>query len=414
MRFTTRIALWVFLSVPASLLSPVFGGERFTGPWDVPAIQRANPNPTWGAAVGLVREVVYEGEPFDGRPTRVFAYYARPATGNGPFPAMVLVHGGGGRAFKQWTTLWAERGYVAQAMDLAGRGPDGKRLADGGPDQDDDTKFRDFFSPLEVRRMWTYHAVAAVIRGHTLLARRPEVDPQRIGVTGISWGGYLTCIVAGLDDRVRVAVPVYGCGFLHEDSYWKPSRFDAVTSERRDRWVNQFDPSRYLPGVTCPILFVNGTNDFAYPLDSYRKSYSAVPGFLDLAGSSRLCVTLRMPHGHEAGWEPKEIGLFVDQILKKEGRPFPKLGTPEVHASQVVAKVESAEPLARAELLYAVDTGPWPTRDWKTAPARIVGHTVEAELPSPRPLVYFFNVVDARQVVVSSPHQEIPTSSPTR
>ena len=70
------------------------------------------------------------------------------------------------------------------------------------------------------QRLWTYHAVAAVIRGHSLLLAQKEVDPQRIGLTGISWGGYLTCIVAGLDDRLKVAVPVYGCGFLHENSCW--------------------------------------------------------------------------------------------------------------------------------------------------------------------------------------------------
>ena len=49
--------------------------------------------------------------------------------GRGPLPAMVLVHGGGGKAFREWAELWAERGYVALAMDLAGHGPDGKRLA---------------------------------------------------------------------------------------------------------------------------------------------------------------------------------------------------------------------------------------------------------------------------------------------
>src|SRR5438270_13201300 len=103
-------------------------------------------------------------------------------------------------------------------MELAGRGPQG-RLTVGGPDQDDKTKFRDF-TQAEANQMWTYHAVAAVIRGCSLLAARTEVDPNRIGITGISWGGYLTCIVAGLDDRLKVAVPVYGCGFLHQNSFW--------------------------------------------------------------------------------------------------------------------------------------------------------------------------------------------------
>ena len=32
----------------------------------------------------------------------------------------------------------------------------------------------------------------------------------------------------------------------------------------------------YLAGVRCPILFLNGSNDFAYPLDSYQASYQLV------------------------------------------------------------------------------------------------------------------------------------------
>src|SRR5205807_6544304 len=120
--------------------------------------------PEWGADVGKAREVYYPGEPYKGKPTRVFAYYAKP-TGDGPFPAVVLVHGGGGKAFREWAEHWAGRGYCALAMDLAGKGPKG-RLPDGGPDQSDDVKFRDF-GDRDVRDRWTYHAVAAVLRGHT-------------------------------------------------------------------------------------------------------------------------------------------------------------------------------------------------------------------------------------------------------
>ncbi len=144
---------------------------------------------------------------------------------------MVLVHGGGGKAFRDWAELWAKRGYVALAMDTAGCGPDGP-LADGGPDQTDATKFRDF-TDTEISDMWTYHAVAAVIRGHSLLAALPEVDRSRIGVVGLSWGGYLTCIVAGLDDRLKVAVPVYACGFLGEDSFWKSTALVKMQPEAR-------------------------------------------------------------------------------------------------------------------------------------------------------------------------------------
>jgi dienelactone hydrolase len=407
-RFTRRVALFAALGLVLAL-QPALAQQqppRATGPWDVEALLKATPPATFGPARGEVREVTYEGAKIDGKPTRIFGYYARPASGDGPFPAMLLVHGGGGHAFEEWARLWAGRGYVALAMDLAGHGADRKRLPDGGPDQDDQTKFRDF-DPADPTSMWTYHAVAAVLKGHALLSAQKEVDPGRIGITGISWGGYLTCIVAGVDDRIKVAVPVYGCGFLHEDSYWKPERFDKVAPERRDRWVNAFDPSKYLPGVTCPILFVNGTNDFAYPLDSYRRSYQAVPGFETLDNPDRLCVTLRMPHGHEQGWAPKEIGLFVDGVLKG-GEPLAKLAPPTIAGGKAAAKVVAKIPIEKAELLYAVDAGPWQQRGWKAVAAKLLDGAVEADLPPERPLVFFLNVVDRRGSVASSPHVLVP------
>ena len=116
--------------------------KTFTGPWDLKALKQP-PKATWGKTSGLVREVYYEGEPLGGKATRVFAYYAHPKEGKGPFPGMVLLHGGGGQAFAEWATLWAERGYAALAMDLAGHGPDRVRLPDGAPDQDDGVKFRE-------------------------------------------------------------------------------------------------------------------------------------------------------------------------------------------------------------------------------------------------------------------------------
>jgi alpha-beta hydrolase superfamily lysophospholipase len=112
------------------------------GPWDLNALRRV---PTAGVAEtgGGVTSLYYEGEPYRGRPTRVFAYLARPEKAEGKLPAVVLVHGGGGTAFKEWAELWARRGYVALAMDLAGQGPGRMRLPDGGPAQDDGTKFAD-------------------------------------------------------------------------------------------------------------------------------------------------------------------------------------------------------------------------------------------------------------------------------
>lgn len=392
MRLSPLSSVLLTLCVALPLQAEV--AKNIAGPWDVTALQTADVKPEWGETVGKSREVYYPGEPFKGKPTRVFAYYSKPA-GDGPFPAVVLVHGGGGKAFREWAEHWSARGYCALAMDLAGKGPKDK-LADGGPGQGDEEKFGEF-DDKTAKDMWTYHAVAAVLRGHTMVAKFPEVDKDRTAVTGISWGGYLTCIVAGLDARFKAAVPVYGCGFLHENSAWKENRLDKMDAARRDRWVNTFDPSKYLPGVTCPILFLNGTNDFAYPLDSYRKCYSLVPG------EKTLAVRVRLPHGHI--WTFPEVDAFIDSHLTK-GDPVPKLGPLVTAGDSVSATVSSKQKIKAAHLHYAVATGPWQKREWKSLPAEVVDGKVTAKLPAEKPLVYYLSVTDVRPVEVSTPHAE--------
>ena len=392
---------WLLVVSAFSLIesSEAAEGQRFTGPWNLAALKES-PQAEWGEKKGVVQQVYYQGEPWAGRPTRVFAYYGRPEEGDGPFPAMVLVHGGGGTAFAEWVELWVKRGYAALAMDLGGCGPDKQRLADGGPAQDHPAKFRPFATDDEARRLWSYHAVAAVIRGHSLLRARPEVDPQRIGITGISWGGYLTCIVAGLDDRFRAAAPVYGCGFLHENSTWL-GEFAKLGPEQTARWVAFYDPSRYLPQVRCPIFFVNGTNDFAYPLDSYKKSVAAVPG------ETLVRIEVNMPHGHQQGRAPREIGLFFDSVLLG-GDPLPKLGPLETIGGTARAAVSAKVRIVSAQLHYTTDTGPWQKRPWRSVAAQVADGRIEAPLPAERPLVYYLSVADERGATVSTIQAELP------
>ena len=63
------------------LLTVGRAADRITGPWDVPALTKDAPKAEWGERKGLVQPVYYEGVPFQGKPTRVFAYCGRPAEG---------------------------------------------------------------------------------------------------------------------------------------------------------------------------------------------------------------------------------------------------------------------------------------------------------------------------------------------
>ena len=391
------LALASLVFLPACSTVPT---TRQAGPWDLRALGTA-PGVAWGATTGLVQELYYEGEPWQGKPTRVFAYLGRPT--NSPAmqsPAMVLVHGGGGKAFKAWAEHWAQRGYVALAMDLAGNGPKG-RLPDGGPDQADEVKFRNF-TEAEAREMWTYHAVAAVVRGHSLLRSLPDVDQKRIGITGISWGGYLTCIVAGIDGRFKVAVPVYGCGFLGENSYWKDKSLAAMTPAARELWLRLFDPGQYAGGVRYPILFVNGTTDFAYPMDSYQKTYRQVP-----AKWRQVSVAVARPHGHI--WTFPEVDAFVGSVLRGEPALL-RIGAPRVRAGRLSARLDRVAGIKEMSLCYTTNSGAWQQRKWQTVPAQIEGGRLTAELPTTRPLVAFLALKNESGAHVSSEHVEL--SSP--
>jgi len=366
-------------------------------PWDLIALSKP-PEYQWSDQKSPVRSLYYAGEAFKNKPTRVFAYYASPATleantaAEKPFPAVVLVHGGGGTAFKQWAQLWAKRGYAAIAMDLAGCGPDRKRLTDGGPGQSHNEKFDAIDQPA--KDQWTYHAVANVILAHSLIRSFDNVDADRTAITGISWGGYLTCIVAGIDNRFNAAVPVYGCGFLHENSAWLKA-FAKMTTQQKNNWVRLWDPSMYVGSTKMPVFFVNGTNDFAYPLDSYAKTYGLVKA------KRNFRITVNMPHGHSQGWTPKEIGLFVDQFLNG-GTPLATITKPRLANGHIHARVKSNTTPVSAKLYYTTGTVPINKLDWKSAPVSIDEKSLGSPAPPAETTIWFLTVTDNRKAVVSS------------
>jgi dienelactone hydrolase len=395
-------------------LVPAFAEQ--VGPWNLDALKNKVPAMKWLRQDQPVHSLTYAAEKYQGHDTEVFAFYASPITlgeakAGARFPGVVLIHGGGGTAFAEWVHLWAKRGYAAIAMDLNGSRPpdpvfDGKgvaksnahdqktrtRLPNGGPPHGQPEKFASIGG--DTSDDWPFHAAASVMRAHTLLRSFAEVDAERTAVTGISWGGYTTCLVASLDDRFKAAVPVYGCGFLHEgESVQKPS-IDKL-GDRKALWVKEYDPGSLLPRCRVPIFFVNGTNDAHYVLDSYMKSYNVVPG------EKQMRIQVNMPHGHPPGWAPQEIGLFIDSKCRA-GKALPVPGKPVIKGDAIEVTCEAATALKKAELNYTTDTGLRSKRKWITVPATIAGTTITAPKPPAEANTWFITVTDERDAMVST------------
>jgi len=338
----------------------------------------------------------YAGLPWRGKETRVFALMGLPAGAgpDAPVPGMVLVHGGGGTAFPDWVQHWNELGFAAISMDCCGcKGggthADRPRHAMGGPpgwggfDQLDE--------PIEDQ--WMLHAIAAGVRGHSLLRSLPEVDESRVGLTGISWGGIQASTMAGLDDRFRFVIPVYGCGFI-SDYGSGPGKFAEMGEAASRQWVETWDPSNYLPDAAQPMLWVNGTNDVAFSLLSMMLSYK-LP-----SGPGTLSFHYRLPHGHKEGWAPREIDAFAAHHCLG-GEPLVRIVEQDRDESGIRLEYESIIPVVKAERFHTTGSGPWREREWERTTLGLGVGEVWAENP-PGATGCFINLIDERGLTVSS------------
>lgn len=350
-----------------------------------------------------VHAVCFEGLPWRGNPTRVFAYYGVPATATpaNPAPGIVLVHGAGGTAFARWVKTWVDRGYAAIAFDHDGGMPVGKysaweRLPGGGPRRGDLQQLN-----RPVTDQWMHHAVADTMLAHSLLASLPEVDADRIGATGISWGGVILANTAGVDSRLKFAAMVYGCGFIAEETDDGSSFVGSKgTAEQRAAWSALWDPSRYLPAATMPMLWLSGADDFAFTPKARQQSVAAAPG------PQTLSLLPKMPHTHSPVSEAPEIIHAFANHLFNAAPPLPRITDQSQQAANATVRYTAPDRLRRAELIYTTDLVRWQDRKWQTIPAEVRPTEVRATVPADA-TVYYFNLTDERGLTVSSDHREL-------
>lgn len=398
MRYLPLVALFTAAVLHAS------PQEAWNGAASLTAVPEVFPAEEFRASDARIRGVFFSSVPFQGKPTRVFGWLGVPELPEGErAPGIVLLHGGGGTAFESWVKLWLDRGYAAIAIDHSGSLPlplaanPRPRNPDGGP-PGGSAVFSQLGEPLGDQ--WPFHAVAAASRALSLLRAEPGVDPGRIGVTGISWGGYLTCLFAGVDERLRFAIPVYGCGFYDDTVFG--GTVEKLPPGQSALWWRQWDASLYLSAVRMPMLWVNGTNDHFFWMPAWQRSYRSVDPAL-----RTLSLQVAMPHGHPPAGDPPEVLAFAESVVRG-GPELPKVLHAERRGDEVHVAYQAPGPLVRADLHHSAGAaGSWESRPWKSIPATVGEEWVTARLPA-GPAFYFLNLVDEHGRKVSTEHQFIP------
>ncbi len=261
-----------------------------------------------------------------GQKTRVFGYYSVPneASPENPVPGVVLVHGGGGHAFLNWVKMWNDRGYAAIALDFTGFFPTQRNAgikgepegnwkrelpADIAEDGYTVAPTNDEMSSSDgpVEDMWMYHAVTQAILSSNILRADSRVRADQIGISGVSWGGVITSLTIGYDDRFAFAIPIYGSAYLDESLAWMGEIFSDEATQKL--WLAQDRLDR----VHFPVLWQCWNDDTCFSINSNGKSYlKAYPNNRD----SRLSVVHNMGHSHRRAWVREEPLIFADSVIK--------------------------------------------------------------------------------------------------
>jgi hypothetical protein len=348
---------------------------------------------------GIVTEEVRFFSESDGtNRVEIFALVCYPKGAKG-LPALIWNQSGMAPASEYFPLLIARRGYVGMCIDFpqAGYRSSGGYAINSGLTLTPDPRQ----APIA-------HGVVALVRAVSYLQSRPEADPDRIGMCGSSWGGFFTTLAMGVDDRLKVASAMFGCGCLQDGNTWFFNQGTPPSAAELERWGRTLDPAFRLAGMTRPMGWFSGCNDHFYWLGSLLGSY-AKP-----AGPKHLALVPNFDHGLPPEQDDQVFG-WLDVHLKG-APPFIQVDQPRVETTggQRMFRWNWSSPArkaARAEIAYSYGKpGNWKTRYWVVQPAALgTNGTAEAVLPArDYPLMVFGTVFETNGCRSSTAAIEVP------
>lgn len=228
------------------------------------------------------------------------------------YPAILDIHGGPktvyGEVFFHEMQFWANEGYFVFFCNPRGSDGKGNQFADirgkyGTIDYDDIMAFTD-----------------------AVLAKHPGIDQERVGVTGGSYGGFMTNWIIGHTHRFRAAASQrsianwVSMGYTTDIGYFFEEDQGGANPWTDIDKVWWHSPMKYADKVKTPTLFIHSEQDYRCWLVEGLQMFTALKFF---GVESRLCMFRGENHELSRSGKPKnriqrlkEITGWFDKYLK--------------------------------------------------------------------------------------------------
>ena len=220
------------------------------------------------------------------------------------YPLVLDIHGGPhgvfSDSFSAQQQVLATAGYIVLAVNPRGSSTYGT----------------DFMTA--VLRDWGGEDYLDIMSAVDLVCERDYVDESRLGITGYSYGGFMSSWIIGHDTRFKAAVvgapcinlsSMYGTsdiGVRFGEVQWGGKRWDAL-----DVFL-EHSPLTYAPNVETPVLLMHGESDHRCPIEQSEQY------FVTLKRMGKEVELVRFPgssHGFVRTGHPKLREEYLSRLL---------------------------------------------------------------------------------------------------
>jgi dipeptidyl aminopeptidase/acylaminoacyl peptidase len=193
----------------------------------------------------------------DGQPIRSWLVLPETASAASPAPLLLWVHGGPMMSWNAWSWRWnpwlmAARGYAVLLPDPALSTGYGQAFVARG--------YHD----------WGARPFADIMAATEPVLARPDIDADRVGMMGGSYGGYMANWMAGHTDRFKAIVSHAGLwaldqmfGTTDHPMFWRPQFGDPLT---QPEMYETNSPHRHVARIRTPMLVIHGNKDYRVPV----------------------------------------------------------------------------------------------------------------------------------------------------